>query len=602
MTADPAAATERFRVDLRGVVEILSHHLYSSPRVFVRELLQNARDALVARKLHEPTADGVTAAGRGVRLWVEGDDILVEDDGIGLTAEEMGSLLATIGASSKRDDLVRVREDFLGRFGIGLLSCFLVADSIEVESRSARTPDAPTVRWVGNSDGTYVITGADRPRGRPGTLVRVHLRREETMWASSRRLARLAGEFARYLDVAVDVVDATGLATRVSGATLPEDLDPLASAALCRELFGFDPLTTLRLEVPVLGIHGVAYVTPYREATTGRAGDMVYSNGILVADDNIQLAPSWAYFARLVIDAGSLPLTASRESFQETALTTEAAERIGAALRTHIVDLATSHPDTFRRFVAAHGVGLRAMSLEDPAMFSFVYDFVPFTTSRGDRTLADLVDGTDTEPGVRVLHQTFTESEFDALAPLARAQGFVVVDASHVHEPQVLHRLATSDLGVRVEHLDLRTLVAGAAPAEDEQLAARVRQAAAPALPDHEIEVVDFGTPALAGLELAAERDWDPDDSDTPAASGWGSMMGVFGTTQKPRGPRLVLNLSSPLVRVLGDSADPEVHRHVARALYVLGVLHSGASLRGEDHLLLAESLSALAVAATRTH
>lgn len=600
MSADHQDAAERFRVDLRGVVEILSHHLYSSPRVFVRELLQNARDALVARDTHE-RANGATAEGpRGVRLWVEGDDVLVEDDGIGLTADEMRSLLATIGASSKRDDLVRVREDFLGRFGIGLLSCFLVADSIEVVSRSARTPDGPTVRWVGRSDGTYVISDAAEARDRPGSRVRVRLRAEETMWASPRRLVRLAGEFGRYLDVPVEVRDSSGTPVRVSGTTLPENLDPASSATLCRDLFGFDPLTSLRLDLPVLGVHGVAYVTPHREATTGRSGDVVYSNGMLVADDNTQLAPPWAYFARLVVDAGSLPLTASRESLQETALTTEAATHIGTAIRTHVVGLATDHPDTFRRFVSAHGVGLRGMALEDPAMFAFVYDHVPFHTSRGARTLADLIDGTETEPGVRTLHQVYADTEFDALAPLARAQGFVVVDASHMHEPEILQRLARSDQGVRVEHLSLQTLVDRATPVADDEFSRAVGFAARAALPDHEIEVVDFGTATLAGLEFAAEPGWDPDGGrSAPAASGWASMRGVFGGLREPRGPRLVLNIASPLVRALAEATDPEVRRHVATALHVLGVLHSGSPLRPEQHLLLAESLSALAVAAT---
>ena len=83
------------------------------------------------------------------------DQLIVRDNGIGLTADDMQRLLSIIGSSSKRDDFAGT--DFLGQFGIGLLSCFLVADSIEVVSRSAREPDAPTVRWVGLSDGTFAI-------------------------------------------------------------------------------------------------------------------------------------------------------------------------------------------------------------------------------------------------------------------------------------------------------------------------------------------------------------------------------------------------------------------------------------------------------------
>lgn len=147
--------TRAFQVDLRGVVDLLSRHLYSSPRVYVRELLQNACDAIVARRAGDPAAPG------RVRVEVTPDTIRVHDTGIGLTEDEVHTLLATIGRSSKRDELGFARHEFLGQFGIGLLSGFLVADEIHVESRSAS--GGSTVLWTGRSDGSYdVATAADR--------------------------------------------------------------------------------------------------------------------------------------------------------------------------------------------------------------------------------------------------------------------------------------------------------------------------------------------------------------------------------------------------------------------------------------------------------
>ncbi|GAB3992211.1 HSP90 family protein [Glycomyces albus] len=505
--------TELFQVDLRGVVEILSQHLYSSPRVFLRELLQNARDALVARA--GPGADGGPG---GVRVGVEDGAVVVSDDGVGLTAEEMRTLLATIGASSKRADLERAREDFLGRFGIGLLSCFLIGDTVEVVSRSARTQDAATVRWVGSSDGTYTITEA-AALPRPGSRVTVRTRPEEQRWAHPRRLARLARRFAEYLDVPVDVYDTAGEPTRVSGATPPEELDPESAARLCEAAFGFDPLTTVRVDVPLLGVRGVAFVSPLHSAAARRAGDVVYSHGMLVAEDNTQLAPDWAYFARMIVDAGSLPLTASRESLQDTKLTEEASEVVGSQIREHIEALAHSHPDTFRRFVAAHAVGLRAMALADQSMFAFMYDHVRFSSSRGERTLRELVAGAEDEPPTRVIHEVFSTGQFRALAPLARHQGLVLIDASHVHEPQILARLAESETGVEVRHLNLETLVEAAAPAADLGLAASLGRAVADALPGCEALVVDLGVSSVAALELAGDDRWDSDESDP---GGWG--------------------------------------------------------------------------------
>lgn len=587
---DGADRTELFQVDLRGVVEILSQHLYSGPRVFLRELLQNARDALVARAwLGEDGGPG------GVRVVVEDGAVVVSDDGVGLTAEEMRTLLATIGASSKRTDLERAREDFLGRFGIGLLSCFLIGDTVEVVSRSARTPEAATVRWVGSSDGTYTITEAAEPLPRPGSRVAVRPRPEEERWVQPRRLVRLARRFAEYLDVPVDVFDAAGEPTRVSGATPPEDLDPESAARRCDAAFGFDPLTTVRIDVPLLGVRGVAFISPRRSTAARRAGDVVYSHGMLVAEDNTQLAPEWAYFARMIIDAGTLPLTASRESLQDTKLTQEAAEVVGARIREHIEALAHSHPDTFRRFVAAHAVGLRAMALTDESMFAFMYDHVRFNTSRGERTLRELVEGTEDEAPTRVIHEVLLPGQFRALAPLARHQGMVLVDASHVHEPQILARLAESEIDVRVRHLNLETLVQAASPADDRGLAASLGRMVADALPGCEALVVDLGVSSVAALELAGDDGWDPEDSEP---DGWGPVFSAAAGPLAPTGPRLVLNVASPVVRALGGELPAEVARHTVRALHILGRLHTGRPLGDDDQTLLGESLGTLVTAA----
>ncbi|WP_031086952.1 ATP-binding protein, partial [Streptomyces sp. NRRL WC-3549] len=153
--ASPAGADHTFQVDLRGLVDLLSHHLYSSPRVYLRELLQNAVDALTARHALEKDAP---ADAFGIRVYADGSAVRVEDDGVGLTEADVHAFLATIGRSSKRateassaepvrgwGKIEEQRSDFIGQFGIGLLSCFLVADEIHVLSRSARTPDAPAV-------------------------------------------------------------------------------------------------------------------------------------------------------------------------------------------------------------------------------------------------------------------------------------------------------------------------------------------------------------------------------------------------------------------------------------------------------------------------
>lgn len=216
--ASPSPHT--FQVDLRGLVDLLSHHLYSSPRVYLRELLQNAVDAITARRAEEPGAPA------RVRLFASGGELRVEDSGVGLTESDLHTLLATIGRSSKRaDGLQEARSDFLGQFGIGLLACFVVAERIRVVSRSSRTPGAPPVEWTARDDGSYTVrTLPHEERPEPGTTVHLVARAGAAEWLTEQRVLQLARDFGSLLpyDVKVgeepvtDLAGALGPAVRLS--------------------------------------------------------------------------------------------------------------------------------------------------------------------------------------------------------------------------------------------------------------------------------------------------------------------------------------------------------------------------------------------------
>lgn len=147
--------TYRFQVNLSGMINILSNHLYSSPKVFLRELLQNGIDAITARQAYsQDEYEG--------RIHVEvseastGATLLVEDNGIGLDESDIHEFLAMIGQSSKRgEDFLQTNTSFIGRFGIGLLSCFMVSDDIVLVTQSAK--GGPALEWRGKPDGTYTI-------------------------------------------------------------------------------------------------------------------------------------------------------------------------------------------------------------------------------------------------------------------------------------------------------------------------------------------------------------------------------------------------------------------------------------------------------------
>ena len=185
-----------FQVDLRSVVDLLSRHLYSSPQVFLRELLQNARDAIRARAEFDPDAPAGLVS---IVPADAGSPFVLTDNGIGLDAAEASELLATVGRTSKRDEMFGLRRDgYLGQFGIGLLSCLMVADSIVVRSRSAR--GARPIEWVGSASGTFTLRelsdaeGADLP---VGTVVSLTPRPDEAALVTGGRVRSLVRHYGR---------------------------------------------------------------------------------------------------------------------------------------------------------------------------------------------------------------------------------------------------------------------------------------------------------------------------------------------------------------------------------------------------------------------
>ena len=150
----------RFKVNLGGMIEILSDHLYSSPDVYIRELLQNGVDAIVAREKKDEEYKN-NKAGRIHLAITEEKSLIFEDNGSGLTEEEIHQFLAIIGQSSKRDlQSGKILSDFIGRFGIGLLSYFMVSNRIRIRTKSINSEKG--YEWIGNPDGTYSLTECDR--------------------------------------------------------------------------------------------------------------------------------------------------------------------------------------------------------------------------------------------------------------------------------------------------------------------------------------------------------------------------------------------------------------------------------------------------------
>jgi molecular chaperone HtpG len=565
-----------FQVDLRGIVDLLSHHLYASPRVYIRELLQNAVDAITATGDAEPgRVELVTGDGR----------LRVSDNGIGLTEAQVHELLATIGRSSKRDELGFQRHEFLGQFGIGLLSCFLVADEIHVHTRRE---GSPAVLWIGSSDGSYEVRPGDERE--PGTTVTLLPRRGSEWLLSGTTVRELAELYGSLLPVSV-VVDGEP----VTAGRLPWEMGRNGLLAYGERVFGFQPFDVIELNVPEAGLTGAAFVLPTPVNPAVRGGHRVYLKRMLLAESVEGLLPDWAFFARCVVDSTELRPTASREALYDDGLLNDTRDAIADQLRGWLVRLAATDPHRLGQFLNIHHLGVKALALHDDEMLRLVEQWYPMETNMGQVTLADF------RSRHGVLRYAATTDEFRQLAAVAAAQEVGLINGGYVYDAEIIERLSVADSEVRAERLDptdLSTRFTGLDPDTEFQLHPflTVAQRRLDRL-GCEVVIRAFdpaNLPALYLVSRAAAFHEQFTTSREKADDLWGGVLDALAATAPPDRPQLVLNYRNPLVRRVIALADPELAGLAVESLYGQALMLGHHPIRPADAALLTTSFMGL--------
>jgi molecular chaperone HtpG len=549
--------TENFQVDLHGIVDLLSNHLYSSPRVYLRELLQNAVDAITARQAREPGAPA------RIDVQVAAAGLSISDTGIGLHPQEVRDLLATIGRSSKRDEIGFARDEFLGQFGIGLLSAFMVAEQIEVLTRPA---DGGTTLWTGTADGRYtVVPAADRDE--IGTTVTLAARPGTEQWFKPATVVELIKLFGALLPVEI----------RVDGEPVTEGRAPWEAAGAVRraelvgyaqDKLGFTPFDVIRLSSPEAGLTGVAFVLPFPASPTERATHRVYVKRMLLAERVEGLLPDWAFFVRCVIDTSELRPTASREALFDDGQLEATRDALGAQLRGWLVRLGTTDPQRLDKFLAIHHLGVKALALHDDEMLRLVHRWIRFETNLGRMTAAEILDRHGE------IRYVASVEEFRQLGAVAAAQQIPVVNAGYTYDTELVERLPEvidGALVTRFDPPDLATTFDTLDPVDELALRPFVAQAQAALEPvGCEVVVRAFDPPSLPVLYLvdrsahfAAELRTTRDRADAL----WSEVLDALDTRDETR-PQLVLNHRSTLVRRLTSLGDPALVKLGVEGLY----------------------------------
>lgn len=611
---------QRFKVDLGGLVELLSKNLYSGPQVYLREVLQNGVDAITARTALDPDAPA------RVRLepWADGGGITITDTGIGLTAAQAEEFLATIGRTSKRDEVLgEGRAEYLGQFGIGLLACFLIADAVEVTSRSATPGEAP-VRWVGLADGTFEVQTLADTEVEIGTTISLKARADATHWVAEETVVTLASDYGDMLPLEVSVrVNAGGQRVwrRISRTRLPwavaveksaEGTEHGSTAPNAHETamaltnyaeasLGFTPLATIPLNVPATGTTGVAYVLP-QAVSPGSGRHRVYVKQMLVSGREDTLLPDWAFFVRAVLNSESLTPTASREQLREDEVLLLTREAIGEQLKSWITATLTEPSPAQARLLETHHLALRAVALASDDMLDVVAQALPFETTQGFTTLAEVA-----REGGAVRFTPTTEG-YRRIAPVARAQGLWVVNGGYVYDADILAKLAHRP-GWEVTEMTAgeltQTLEGVGIDREFEVMAALERAKALLAEQDCDVQLRSFApadVPAMLLRDAEAERRRAISQENEAAGDVWSGLLGSFTDPSDSKPSRtLMLNDTNDSVRRLLAQPHHTSFEAGMNTLYLSALMLAGEGLGSRETGLLSDSLSQLLAAALRT-
>lgn len=449
----------RFQVNLGGMIEILSDHLYSSPDVYIRELLQNGADAITAkRKWNAAVSTADTDArkddGAIVLEIEEGRKLIFTDNGLGLTEEEIHQFLAIIGESSKRElEDGELRSDYIGRFGIGLLSCFMVSDEIRMLTRSCKSEDAPVLEWQGRPDGTYLIRSLkeddEEVSGMPesGTQVILYAKEGKEDYFTKKTIRKLLIYYGILLPFPVSIRQ-KGKEEQLNPVYLPwegrqtnkQELMLFGQMMFEEQFMDCIPFSSERG-----GVSGVAYILNYPVLPSAKGRHHIYLKNMLLTERGEGLLPDWAVFTRCVVNATSLRPTASREGFYVDEELNAAQDAIEECLISYIAEMAETSPEVFTNFFRIHHLTLTSLALASPRLFGVLSEHYEFETTRGIRT------GYELRNCGEALVYAPTESKYKQLSQLFFAQDQLLINVSYVHSLDMLRMLGkVYDLEVRV--------------------------------------------------------------------------------------------------------------------------------------------------------
>lgn len=461
-TATPDTKEHNFKAETRQLLDILIHSLYTEREIFLREMLSNASDALTRLDFELLTNRDVLDPDAELSIHVVPDEqagtLTIQDNGDGMTAEQMISNLGTIAQSGARQFITAAQQsgrqvsDLIGQFGVGFYSAFMVAEWIRVTSRSYRK-DAQAAVWFCTGSDTYTVETADRTER--GTQVTIKLKEDAREFLQTHRLREIIRKHSDFIPFPVFIADEKEQVNRQTAIwrQQPREVEQ-------KDYDDFYKQLTLDFNEPLVHAHmvvdapaqmyAVLYIpsSPERNIFSPRKDDglKLYARKVLIQEYNKDLLPEYLGFVQGVVDSEDLPLNVSRESVQSNRIMAQLKKLVTSKTLDTLKKLAQDDAVKYATFWKGYARYIKQGIAIEPAEPEELYALLRFRTTDQPDQWSSLDDYLERmKPDQQAIYYIMGDDERSVLysphLDVVRHYGYPVLLMTDPIDPFMLARL-----------------------------------------------------------------------------------------------------------------------------------------------------------------
>lgn len=398
MSAAKAAAQEyEYKAEMRQLLNIIVHSLYTHPEIFLRELISNSSDALSKVRIRTLTDKNIVDPDATLEIKIDLEPkkgiFTIEDTGIGMTKEDLVQNIGTVAKSGTLDFVREMKsgenlsgDELIGRFGVGFYSVFMVTDEVTIETRHADA-GSQAYRWKSRGDATFTIEEIDRKER--GTKISFKLKEDAKQFGEPFKVEEIVQKYSNFVDFPVMMNGRQINKVAALWRMKPEDVKEEELAEFYKFLTNsFEkPLTHLHFSVEgtAVSFKALLFIPQTAPFDYFRVkvdkGIHLYSNKILIQRDCLDLLPEYLRFVEGVVDTIDLPLNVSRELTQASPLMTKIREILVSKILGFLDELSKNQSEKFGQFYRNFGQLLKYGIHQDVANREKLTELLRFESS-----------------------------------------------------------------------------------------------------------------------------------------------------------------------------------------------------------------------------